>query len=74
MKIYMASYYDEIEDIANYETPVVVPDFDLQAKVLHKCTKFKPFFDSLGLTEPSCFEVTKATLHGRKSTNGPLRE
>ncbi|GFS28708.1 hypothetical protein Acr_00g0003440 [Actinidia rufa] len=59
----MASYYDEIEEIAGYEEPRAAPDPDAFAKTLQNCMKFRSFFDQLGLSNPARLDITKAWQH-----------
>ena len=48
----MASYYDEIEEIAGYEEPRAAPDPDAFAKTLQNCMKFRSF-NQLILSNPA---------------------
>jgi hypothetical protein len=60
---YMTSFYDELDDIAGYDTPMVAtPDPESGVKILQNSTKFKQFYDGMGFTPDTRFRMTKAIL------------
>ncbi|XP_028086303.1 uncharacterized protein LOC114287219 [Camellia sinensis] len=56
--VYVASYFEETEEMINYEPPRVEKDPDHYAKTLQDCVKFKAFLDS----GASINIMTRATL------------
>ena len=55
---YIASYHDELEEVGDCCPTVNTPDPNMQAKVLQKSTKFRRFFDELGLSSNVGLEIT----------------
>ena len=61
--VYVASYFEETEEMVNYEPPRVEKDPDHYAKTLQDCVKFKQFFDQLGLSREARTEITKSIIN-----------
>ncbi|KAF5934197.1 hypothetical protein HYC85_030368 [Camellia sinensis] len=61
--VYVASYFEETEEMVNYEPPRVEKDPDHYAKTLQGCVKFKQFFDQLGLSREARTEITKFIIN-----------
>jgi hypothetical protein len=60
---YMTSFYDELDEIAGYDTPAVAPpDSESGVKILQNSTKFKHFYDGMGFTPNARFLMTKAIM------------
>ncbi|CAL5386670.1 unnamed protein product [Camellia sinensis] len=77
--VYVASYFEETEEMVNYESPRVEKDPDHYAKTLQDCVKFKQFFDQLGLSKEARTEITKSIINiaeahheGCMSTEGSI--
>lgn len=67
-QVHMASYYDELEEIATGQLPETVPAEakfaeDANAKALQNSVKFRAFFDHLGLSQAARLEATKALIN-----------
>ncbi|XP_028061728.1 uncharacterized protein LOC114265167 [Camellia sinensis] len=78
-QVHMASYYDELEEIASGQLLKTVPAEekfveDTHAQALQNSRKFHTFFDQLGLSQAGRLEATKALINISKVHHAEVAE